>query len=308
MDKKGKLTTKPTGSQPSVPDATPTVEPLAKRSARQIVGRLADSGIDFALNYFWTGVVIVMTSIAIVIWYYIRSGRADWLYPYLNFVLGFIAASLLFVISAIYTQTRRRKALARAKNLRFVSEEKGLLDHKVNQKKAFIKFNSTLYALGKEIVKIGDVSSKGAAKIDKVKRFGGANADVELLRIASSVAAKLDKHSVRMEQLLTEFEDITNLLIESNVGYMTSPVMQQAKQQLMNDRVALETLLNTTTAALGSVGSFLDSQNSLRGFSQDLNTSINHMVYVTGGVIAAIHRAKNHWIELISIIDEKLNA
>ena len=58
--------------------------------------------------------------------------------------------------------------------------------------------------------------------------------------------------------------------------------------------------------ALASTEGFRDSQNSIRGISQELNTSVNRLVSVTDGIIAVMHQSARHWEELINIIDRKL--
>jgi predicted tellurium resistance membrane protein TerC len=111
-------------------------QPIAKRHIKTVVLRigssLIDSAVDRAFGLFLLGVAAIVTPITIAIWLYVKSGRATWVYPYLYFTLGcaFMCLVLIALASLLFTvQARRRRALEKAKNLKFISHEKGFLDH-----------------------------------------------------------------------------------------------------------------------------------------------------------------------------------
>jgi hypothetical protein len=301
---------------PTVMPTLPESKPIAKGRIRRVVERigssLIDSAVDRAFGLFLLGVFAIVTPIAIAIWLYVKSGRATWVYPYLYFALGCAFMCLVLIAAAsvlFYVQARRRKALERSKNRQFVSHEKGFLDHIVNQKKGFKDFNSTLIAMGKEIADVGKTTSRATKRIGLAKRFLGLRAANIIHRIASNTAAKMNKHSAKMEERLTKLQETTDLLIESNVGYLNwfTPETDEQLNQLSRDRQSLVTLHEITAGALVSIEGFRDSQNSIRGMSQEMNTAINRMVHVTTGVIAFMHKADEHWEELIEIMDRKLS-
>ncbi len=291
----------------SIPAPSTTEGQSRIRGARK---RFADWAIKKALDFLLLGVIGVMTTPAIAIWLYIRNGRAAWTYSWLFAAIGFTAACLIQAVASallFYVKGRRRKALERARNLEFVSRDKGLLDHIRNQKKGFRDFNRILPAMGNEVERIGKTSTRATAQINLAKRILGARAAWILFRIASRTAARMNKHSGRLEHHLEKLTTTTDLLIESNIGYLklVTPSTEQEKQKLQNERASLDKVLKITQSAQASMEGFRDSQNSVRGISQELNTAVNRMVHVTEGVIAFMRKADGHWRELIRIIDSK---
>lgn len=163
--------------------------------------------------------------------------------------------------------------------------------------------------MGNEMTRIGRTNNRATAQTQLVTRLLGQRAGGIVLRITSKAAAKLNKHSAKMEQQLSKLEKATNLLIESNVGYLSwfTPQSEQDEQRLINERASVVLILNTTLSSLAAVQSFRESQLALMGVSQELNTAINRMVHTTDGVIEFMHKSGNHWQELIEIIDGKLS-
>lgn len=316
MAKKNKLTTKPTPKPPIVqqseeltaPAAAPSNEPPVKGRMQKAAQRLADSFVDWVLDNFWTGVFLAMASVVTLIWLYMRGGGAAWVYPYLNFVLGFLAACLTLVLISLSFSYIKARRLKQEKRLEFVSHEKGYLDHAVNKEKATNEFLKILNEMGEEIGRIADTSNKGTARIETAKAKRKDNLAVEGHRVAADTAARYDKHSIKLERQLTALEKVFDTLAESQIGYMTwfIPTTQEQREQLVNDRQALNTLRDITRNTIVSTIGFRDSQIAIKGISQVLNTAINRLVNVTDGLIAVLHKAENLWEELIKIIDEKL--
>jgi putative transposon-encoded protein len=277
----------------------------------QVTKRLADSAIDAALGYVWPAVGGAVVTAAVTVWLFVKSGQAQWIYPLAKYAAAFSGGWLsltLLILLLTFIKSRRLKALEQAKNLKFVSKEKGFLDHLINRDKAQSEFNLIIFALSKEVANIGKTTSKESAKIDKAKRNLGDRAYVAVHKIAAKTAAKLNRHSETMEQDLTEFERITDSLIESSIGYLTwfTPDTPEKVGELSQYKSTLNALLTVTQTSVDSMEGFRDSQNSLRGISQELNTAINRLVHVTEGVIAVMNKAENLWQALIKMIDTKL--
>lgn len=248
----------------------------------------------------------------IAFWFFLVSGRVPWIYPLVKYAIGFVGGWVsltLLILFVALIKARHRKTLEQAKNLKFVSQEKGFLDHIVNQKKAFKNFTVILTAMATEIEKVGKTSNKGTARINLAKKILGDKAANMILRISSKTASKYNWHSEKMERQLLSLEQTTDLLIESTLGYLNwfIPKTEEDVNRLLNDRASLAKLTNITSGCASSIQLFRESQVSLWGTSQDLNTAINRMVNFTDGVLQFMQKAERHWGELIKSIDKKLN-
>ncbi|HVS82323.1 MAG TPA: hypothetical protein VHE60_11380 [Pyrinomonadaceae bacterium] len=164
--------------------------------------------------------------------------------------------------------------------------------------------------MGDEVTKIGKASARAGTQMKVARMILGTNSAGIVFWIASRTAKKLNKHSRKLEQQLAKLEKTTDLLIESNVGYLTwfSPSTEQEQQKLASDRTALIRLLDITRNATKTMQEFRDSQDSTKGISQELNTALNIMSHVTEGIVAFLRKADKHWQELIEIIDNKNTA
>ena len=89
------------------------------------------------------------------------------------------------------------------------------------------------------------------------KTFGGRSAGI-LHRIAFKTAFRLNKQSGEMERRVARLARITELLIESNVGYLNlfAPETEEQMSQLLNGRASLVILLEATRETLSSVEAF----------------------------------------------------
>jgi hypothetical protein len=249
-----------------------------------------------------------MTSTAIAIWLYIRSGQASWLYPYLYFALGFIAACLALIATAtllFYVKSRRRKALEQTKNLKFVSPTKGLLDHRINKTKAVKEVDALLLAISKEIVEVGKTANWATRQME----LAGGDEN-KGYKATSRAAARLTKHAMKMENCMTKLEPVTDLLVESNTGILRWNLskLSPSAADLIGARQSYIKEIEGMDAALHSIISYRDSQKGLSKWEmlQDINTSLNRLSSVTNDIIEVIQRVENNASELIAMIDEKL--
>jgi hypothetical protein len=320
MAKKKKLMTKLTpkpqlpivqqSEESTMPATTPSNEPPAKGRTQQVIKRLRDSFIDWALDNIWWGLLFAVTSIITLIWLYMRGGGAAWIYPYFNFALGFLSACITLVLTSLFVSYIKARRLKHAKHLKFVSHEKGYLDHAVNKEKAISDFLRILNEMGEEIERIANTSNTGTARIEAATARRKGNLAIEGHKITANTAMGYDKHSIKMERQLAALEEVFEILAESQIGYMTwfTPTTQEQREQLVNERQALNKLRDITRTTIASTEGFRDSQISTKGISQVLNTAINRLVNVTEGIIAVMRKAENLWEELITIIDGKLSS
>ena len=170
MAKRRKSTKRITQPAPtSVPVSVPS-EPIATGRIRQLAGRAVDSAIDAALDHVWTVAGGALVTSAPAVWLFIMSGQAPWSYPLAKYAAAFVGGwlSLTLLIALLASiRARRLRALEQAKTLKFVSQEKGYLDHLVNQKRGFKEYNSTLLAIGHEVVNVGSTLVRPLESVSK---------------------------------------------------------------------------------------------------------------------------------------------
>src|SRR6266542_1170147 len=203
----------------------PTAQPEGRSSVRKAIKKFGEWALSKAFDYLFVGVLDLVTAPSLAIYLYLRSGRATWMYPWLFAALGFIAACTVIILMASVLsliKSRRKRAAERAINLEFLSEDKGYLDHAVNQAKAFKTFNSVVGGMGEVMSKIAKTNQRGTAYIRFAKTtltpYPNALALVGQ-RIAARTARKLNEHASQMQTLLTKLHATSDLLIESVTGY-----------------------------------------------------------------------------------------
>lgn len=283
---------------------------------RKAIGKFAEWAVGKAFDYLLVGVLALVTAPALAIWVYFRSGRAVWTYPWLYAALGFSTACVVIIFMASllgFVRAQRRRAAERAINLEFLSKDKGYMDHAVNQIKAFKTFNTLLSEMANEMGKIAKTNQAATAQIHLAKRLIGARPNLLAFfghKIASRAAKKLNKHAASMQSSLSQIEVTSDLLIESISGYTSwfpADTAEQA-QILINNRTALDTMTSTMETTIGSTQGFRDSQQSIYGISQELNTAVNRMTNVTDGVITFLRSSNDKWSTVIGLMDEKIRA
>lgn len=307
-------------SKTVVPNPTIPSPPEVQSRVRRVIKRFADWAIKKALDFFLVGVIAVMTAPTLAIWVYFRSGRAAWTYPWLDAALGFIAACLVLIgasLLLIYAKAQRRKAVERAKSLEFVSRDKGWLDHMFHRDRAIKSFNAVLIQMSEELQRIINAMDRGRRRLELLNRppstqlstkqaeKRSAKMVIQGLKIAADSAASYNKYSTRLENQLSRLTEIIDLLIESNVGYMSSPAAT-LPERLVKDRNDIDVVLTITRSSLESTRLFRDSLAGLKGNSQELNTAINRLINLTGGINSQMQRMETHWVQLSRIIDDKL--
>jgi hypothetical protein len=294
-------------SESLLPPVARTIVPQTGK-IEKLFRRLVDSGVDTAFEHFWIGVALVAITASTALWLYWRSGQALWLYPWLYFAGGFITACVFFItISSLlfWIKSKRARVLKDSKDLKFHSKDRGYLDHIVDRDRAFDELNAILELITAEILNVAKTSARGTAQIEAIRTRPSAQ---KLLRISSGVAERYERHSIEMENHLDRLRETVDRLIESSVGYLHwfTPNTEEQLQQLNKDRQAMETLRTVTEASLENISGFRQSQLSLMGQSQELNTAINRLVSVTDGISDTIKKAYRHWGEMIAIMDNKL--
>jgi hypothetical protein len=296
--------------QPHSPDGADGHRPM-----RNILKKFGDWAVKKALDYLLVGVVALMTAPAIAIYFYFRSGRAAWTYPWPYAALGFIAACVVIItVSSLLALIRaqRRRTAERAINLEFLSKDKGYLDHAVNQAKAFNTFNSILFAMAREMGEIGNTNRRATSQIKLAQRALVAHPNILAFighKIASRTAKKTNKHAAAMEVHLSNVKTTSDLLIESITGYttwFTANTPEQA-QTLISNRTSLEQMVAVMRDSIGSTQGFRDAQKGIYGISQELNTAVNRMVNVIDGVLTFMRDSDVKWKRVIELTDRKLS-
>lgn len=296
----------------TVPQNTPQIIPEIKQENDSIVKRHTWNGIKYftqsafetALQNVWGivggGILTVATAIAVYIW----SGQAEWLYPYLKHSVVFFSGmfSLIAVILFFtFIKLRKEKALEKAKKEKFISNEKGLLDHRLDSDKAQKEFSKILFGIGKELGRIGETTTNAGAKLEFWDKIS-----LSLSRkSASKTAAKLKIYASELEGYLTSLVDVITVMNESVSFLLLNGGIK--KDFFDAVQLALVELLNKTQISYASLVGFREAQLGVIGISQDLNTAINQLIFVTDGILGALKQAEETWERLIGIIDEIKN-
>jgi hypothetical protein len=299
-------TQRPKFDSPTLPIAQDTIPPTGK--VQQLFKRLIDSGVDTAFEHFWIGIALVVVAAGTALWFYWRSGKALWLYPWLYFFGGFSTAAILVIaisVLLLWIRSKRNRTLKLSNDLKYKSKDKGYLDHIIYRDRSFEGLTATLNLISAEIANVGKTSEQGTAQINAIRARPSAE---KLLRISTRVAERYERHSMEMEKHLGKLEATIDLLIESNIGYLKwfTPSTEEQVQQLKEDRQSMLTLRSVNEESLKGIRGFRQSQLSLTGQSQELNSAINRLVDVTDGIMAVMTKAHQHWGEMIAIMDSKL--
>lgn len=237
------------------------------KATKWVGSKLADKAFDL----FFVGVIGFMTPTTIALWLYFRGGKAEWIYPWLYFAAGCVASSLALLalsIGLFYVKSVRRRALERAGVAKFLSRDKGFLDHKRDMQKAGDRYRRILVQIGNELGRISQTSLRCGQQFQASESIPGSLGDWWRLRIASKTAARLNKHAQRMEQCLASITDVNVLHTESATGYLTwaSSQPDQDIKKLADVGGSLRSVLETTQISITTLEAFRGSQENVRGF------------------------------------------
>ena len=266
---------------------------------QKYIKRFFESAIETAFIYIWTGVLTMI--LALFSFLLKGGGKGFWL-----FASGFISASIIIIglsVLLVFIKSYRYRKLESIKDAQFLSKDKGILDHRVDMENATKELTRILLVLSKEINKIGNTLNKAIPKIQSTREN-----PIKAQKIISDTAKKLNKHSAKMEGNIPKFDEIINLLIESTTAYFTwfVPKIDQEKQELITLRQTCTDMLSSTQLSLSSMESYHNIQVDTKGISQDLNTALNRSIFVTDNTITIMKKAKQHWHNLIEILNKKL--
>ena len=281
----------------------PNSAPIAKRHIWDVVKVFAEKGVDNAIDNIWgliwaiVGGVIV--TFATTLGFYLWSGEAEWLYPFIKYFLAFFSGMLLivfFIFCLTLFRIRKEKKLEKSRDEKFISNEKGLFDYQVDYEKAQYEFPLVLVELGKSVNRIAGT----IAEVD-FESWDQVNAG-KRLKLASGLATKLLTHSKGMALQATKLVNVISALDISVSSLLRLNAFN--KNKFDNIKLSLNDLLNGTQTSVESMILFKESQVNALGVSKDLNTSLNHLIYVTDGIIETLKNAKTTWIKIIQVIDE----
>lgn len=269
---------------------------------RKHLKRFADSGIETAIQYFWTAVIIMIIAVATALWYYLSGSSLFWQLVWYG--AGFISACVLIIgLSRLSTFIKARR-VERAQQAKFTSQEKGFLDHWVSRNKALEENTKTLSMFAKELDKITSTTGRSTRKVSNA----GLNA-VKRLKLASENAVKMNKHAAKLEKYATKFEETTNLLIESDMGFVSwyMRTAEHDREGLTAFQNSCSTLIESVRGSLVSMEQYRETYMASKGTSQDLNTVANRMVHVIERIITVHQKTEKHYQELVRLVDAKLS-
>jgi methyl-accepting chemotaxis protein len=275
---------------------------IAKRRVLDTAKYLTKSAFETALDNVWLffGGVILTALVTLVA--YVWSGQAVWLYPYLIYAGIFLSGMfsiIILILFLTFLKLRKERAIEKAKNNKFISNTKGLLDHRADFQKAIKLFPVVLSEFAKELGRIGKTTLNN--RLDFWDKISASLSR----RSASRIAAKINKHSERMERYLTQLATLITSIDESTTYFFESDSIDRQHFDIL--RNSLKELLNKNQTSCASLSIFRDSQVSVMGISQDLNTAMNRMIFVTDGIIEELKKAEGIWKQLIEMIDKIKN-
>lgn len=260
--------------------------------------RLKESAIDHILTIFWVAVGGVILGIL----YFLKNVFVS----YGLFFAGFGSASVVIVLFSailIYFKSLRNKQREQQKMARFASKDKGYLDHRVDMEKTTRDITAKIIEITKEIQLIGNDARSATSKIQSVK-----NDSVKQQKLASNLAKKYLKHYSNIDKHLGKYEKIAKLQLESIKGYFVwfTPTNEDHKRALQKMHRIYGDLVLNTQATITSMESYLNSHDSLKGISQDLNTASNMGIDIMDKYIRILKKSETEWKRIIEIIDKKL--
>jgi hypothetical protein len=207
-----------------------------------------------------------------------------------------VSSVIAVILLLTFVKIRKEKRLNEAKNEKFISSEKGFLDHRADFDKAIKEFPTCIGGVGNEMGRISKTVQKAKFEVwSKINTNWGRKS-------ASRTAAKLSKHTKAMERYSMELVGITKVLNES--GFFLLKSIGNDTEKLNTVRQAYEILLDKTRISYDAISVFRDSQHSAKGVSQDMDTTLNHMIFVTEGVLETLQQCEAHWERFIITIDE----
>lgn len=246
------------------------------------------------------GTALVGTTIAIGLYFW--RGQAIWLYPLIPYVAFFLAGVLIVFIPITIVAIRRRRQSSRAENeartRKFISEEKGLLDHSADFENAQKRFPKILAKIRKEMGNIAAASSN--PRFTFWARFNSSWAQ----KSASKLAAKFLKYASNMEAQRVELVKTFSMMNESLSYNLRHGGIQKGK--LPEVYKALNDLIVKSRETRLSLGTFRDAQHEVKGVSKDMATAMNYLASVTGGIIQALENAEKDWQKHIYLIESRL--
>jgi len=254
-----------------------------------------DAAAPTAYQLFWTTVYVaiggVVTTTGIVLLVYLSSPNAVWLRPFFFFAAGFISACISIMALSKLLNFIKLRQLQRANNAKFVSQEKGFLDHLANRDEAQQKTTKTLVEISDEIGRIKSTTERAT------KRTTEAGMDMTKRRkLASDHAVKMNKHAAKLEAYVSKFEEETNLLIESNMGFIRwlEPDTKDNKDVLSIYQQVYSGLIGSVHSSLESMEAYQQSYIASKGTSQELNTVANRMITVIDRIIVVHKKTEEH--------------
>jgi len=256
---------------------------------------------ESAINHILTIVWVAVGSVLIALLYFLHSFFA----PYGLFFAGFGSASVAIVLLSailIYFKSRWNKQQEQQQMTKFTSKDKGYLDHRVDMEKATRDITAKTIEITKEIKLIGKDANSARSKIQSVK-----NDPVKQQKLASNLAQKFRKRYSNIDKYLGNYEEIAKLQIESTMKFFErfTPKDKNAEGDLHTMHEIFKNLVQTTQKTITSMQSFLNSNDSLKGISQDLNTSLNMGSAIIGKYIQILKKSEKEWKEIIKVIDKK---
>jgi hypothetical protein len=260
--------------------------------------RLRESGIDFALNAFWVAVwgAVVLVAIAA---YGVWQGIPD---NYIWLLIGALLA-LVFVIAITWALVwvKRKKSTTAAPP----QGRKGLLNHVIDTKRAMARVNASLPQIARETVKIGKITVQETAKLEAIKRRGGAQVEERAYAQSGRAVRRLLKRTEAMlvhAGLFSSNVDQLDMSLSAWISWLHD--RNQPIEGAQEFKQALDSLAAASRSAMPHTVSFRDSVEQNRALNDHFDVLGERLTAVLNTVITSMERT----IDLCGRAADKLGA
>lgn len=195
-------------------------------------------------------------------------------------ILTLLIELLIFAVAGVAAAQRRRNA----------STEKGFLDHKLLVEEAMNKLPSIIEQISKTVVQVGRETEIHSSQVR-----GAANASARAQReVVGGTARMLVRYSRQLDSKCVPLERVADSLAEGQLAWFS---WMKAHGTLIVEsspiRRMMSGMCDTMSGVLNSSVSYLETIESLRGVSQELNAAVD--VYA-----ASLRRIQNANLKIMN--------
>ncbi|MHB1959754.1 MAG: hypothetical protein ACYCO5_12055 [Acidobacteriaceae bacterium] len=183
------------------------------------------------------------------------------LYVVLGIVLMLLFQALIIAMSAVIAQSKRK-----------VNADKGFLDYRMQAEEAMTELPLAMASITKIILQAGKSTESQTVRVQSVSN---SSARIQR-RVIGRGARMLNYYSLQIDAKCARLEKIGNSLTEGQLGWFTWVKSQgNYNTELLALRQQMLIFSDTMGETIKSSNEYLDTIQSMRGVSQDLNAAVD---------------------------------